>query len=92
MIWNSIVEISVQGKVRRFRVDPSKNPNVVHSKTGYTVMVNEIDLQENIIDRFDFFIDIKNNIISNAISNSDKPVSIITESMEKLVKRGLESW
>ena len=92
MQWKNIIEVKSYGKKRRYRVGTSENPKIGINKKQYSVFVNEIDQEDNIIDRFDFFIDINNNILETPISDSDQPTIKILVAMENLISKGHETW
>ena len=92
MHWENIIEVDIYGRKRRYRVETSENPKIGINKKQYSVFVNEIDQEDNIVDRFDFFIDIDNNILQTPISDSNQPITEILEVMENLIAKGHENW
>ena len=92
MPWENIIEVNINGGKKRYKVETSENPNIGINRKQYSVFVNEIDQEDNIIDRFDFFIDINNNILETPISDSDQPTIEILVAMENLISKGHETW
>lgn len=92
MPWENIIEVNINGGKKRYKVETSENPNIGIDRKQYSVFVNEIDQEDNIVDRFDFFIDINNNILQTPMSDSNQPIIEILGVMENLVAKGLENW
>ena len=92
MPWKNIIEVNINGGKKRYKVETSENPKIGITIKQFSVFVNEIDQADNVIDRFDFFIDINNNILETPMSDSNQPINKIVEVMETLVSKGLENW
>lgn len=92
MQWKNIIEVNNYGQKKKYRVETSENPKIGINIKQYSVFVNETNQEDNIVDRFDFFIDINNNILQTPMSDSNQPIIEILEAMENLVANGLENW
>lgn len=90
MIWKNLISFTDKNKPYRFKVATSP----LNLKESYliNIMTDQIDEFGNKIEGFEFIYNTREHNFIADLETQHKPLLLISEQMEELVRDGQESW